>query len=189
MLRLDEEEAHSEEVSDNEDSDDDGVDDDVDDDVDDEGDDEGDDIYEETRNKILKAKGNGMKMSIDDAEAYDEQVGEDIDDDIGWDVDATDDDNTDIEGSSTLLKKINSFSNSKKDKKGDQSDYYQELIEHLKLQFRYFKKQLDSITNDLKKRIKISESSVNPDVRALIDTTKKSVKNLENKQRYRLFPN
>ncbi len=189
-FRLDKIEAHSEEVSDDEDSDEDG--DEVDDDDDDN---EGDDIYEEGRKKksihsLLKAlKENGKKMAIDDVEDYDEQVGDDVDgeDDLGWDVDTMDDDNTDIEDSSTPFKKRNIFSNYNKDIKTDKSDYYQELIEHLKKQYRYFKKQLDSATNYMKKRIKRLEGNigfVNPAIKAVMDVAKKSVEQLENKQRF-----
>ena len=173
-FRLDEEDEHSEVESDSEDEDE-----EEDDEVDEE-----DDIYEEGRKKTLKVKKDRKKMAID--EAYDEHVeDEDREDDVGWDVNSVDDENMDIEGS-TSLKRNNIFSDIKKDKLSDKDDYYQELIEELKKQYSYFKKQLDSVTKDMKKRITRLEGNIgygNPGVKPLIDAIKKSVKHLENKQR------
>ena len=123
-------------------------------------------------------------MALD--EAYDEHVeDEDTDDDVGLDVDNVDD-NMDSEGSPTLFEKNNILSDIKKHKISDDSDYYQELIEQLKRQYSYFKKQLDSVTKDMKKRITRLEGNIdktNPGIKALIDAIKRSVKHLENKQR------
>lgn len=113
-------------------------------------------------------------------------------DDIGWDVDNPDDDNMDIEGSSTSFKKTSIFSNIKKDKKGDKSDHYHELIEFLKKQYSHFKKQLESIRNSMKKRMERLEETIgsaDPNIKELFNTVKKSVEVLEHKQRYRLLTN
>jgi hypothetical protein len=174
MFRLDEE--YEEDVSDIYDEDEEEVDDEVDED---------DEIYEEVRKKKSKARKDAGKLTID--EAYDKHVeDEDGEDDVGLDVDNIDDDNMDNEGSS----KSNIFSGTKKDKISDKNDDYEELIELLKKQYSNFKEQLDSITKDMKKRITKLEGGIdyaNPGAKALINALKKSVRHLENKQRYHIL--
>lgn len=141
-------------------------------------------------------KGNEkMKMSVDDlgSDFSDEKVDDAMDkeDDSGWDVDTIDDldDSMGNEGSSSLFKKGtlgNLFYNIKKHSKDEKGDYYQELIERLKMQYEHYKKQLDSMTSDMNKKIKRLEDSdgpASPTVKALVDAIKLSMKRLEDKQR------
>ena len=129
----------------------------------------------------------------EDDEEYDEHIGEDLDreDDVRWDVDPlNDDDSMDIEGSSTLSQKLNTVSSTRKDEEEDSSDVYQELIERLKKQYHILNKQLDSVINNMKtkiKRLKGSTGFVNPSIQSVIATITKSVDSLGNKQRYVFF--
>lgn len=158
-----------------------------------EGDDvEGDDeMFEEDRKNTVKQKKAGKKMATPEREAYLEQIGGtlDSDDDMGWAVDTKDVDEVDMEGSSTSFKKNNVFSKIKEDKRDGE---HRLLIESLKLQFRYFNKELDSLVSSMKERIKRLEKNkifVTPSAKILIESTKKDLERLENKQRYRLFIN
>ncbi|XP_028402326.1 protein OS-9-like isoform X2 [Dendronephthya gigantea] len=170
--------------------------DDIDDNVDDNDDDDDidNDIGKEYKTTQISSrmKRQAMEGNMNDLVGDDEPVEDtDRDDDVGWDGDNIDDDNMDIEGSSTPFKMDGIFKNFiskvKKGKKGNKGDHYEELIDHLKLQYRYFKGQLDALIDNMKQRIRrLQETnigSMNPAVKVLITTIQKSIKRLENKQR------
>lgn len=70
--------------------------------------------------------------------------------------------------------------------KGEESEYYQRLIEDLKIQYQYFKQQMEIITNDLHKKIERLENGAakeNPIVTQLVERIRETMQRFEENQR------
>ena len=71
--------------------------------------------------------------------------------------------------------------------KGEESEYYQRLIEDLKIQYQYFKQQMEIITNDLHKKIERlgnGAAKENPIVTQLVERIRETMQRFEENQRY-----
>ena len=72
-----------------------------------------------------------------------------------------------------------------KEKIRKRSEYYQRLIEKLKIEYSYFKKQIEIFTKDMYKKIERLESrpgKVNPVVSTVAERIKKTVQRFEENQ-------
>lgn len=132
--------------------------------------------------RIGKERGN---VDVDDHVRIDkEHDSVDFDDNRDNDDAIVEDEWNDGLNLDSLKKK--QFSRTKTDSEDNASDYYHELINHLKIQFRFHKKYLDSVTRNMKTRISRLEKglgSVDPNVKKFLQDTKKKVHQLEHKQR------